>query len=40
MATEKLTREDCLSLLVKKQEELKDSGLTRFPQRSEMTVRM
>ena len=35
MATEKLTRSDCLSLLVNKQKELNDSGLTRFPQRSD-----
>ncbi len=37
MAAEKLTREDCLFLLIKKQKELKDQGLTRFPQRSDFT---
>lgn len=37
MATEKLTREDCLFLLIKKQKELKDQGLTRFPQRSDFS---
>lgn len=37
MATAKLTREDCLFLLIKKQKELKDQGLTRFPQRSDFT---
>ena len=37
MAAEKLTREDCLHLLIKKQKELQDSGLTRFPQRSDFT---
>ncbi len=37
MATEKLTREDCLFLLIKKQKELKEQGLTRFPQRSDFT---
>ncbi|MBQ4354784.1 MAG: hypothetical protein IJC71_07800, partial [Clostridia bacterium] len=37
MATEKLTREDCLFLLIKKQKELQVQGLTRFPQRSDFT---
>ena len=37
MATEKLTREDCLFLLVNKQKELYDRGLTRFPQRSDFS---
>ena len=37
MATEKLTREDCLYLLTEKQKELKDNGLARFPQRSDFT---
>lgn len=37
MAAEKLTREDCLLLLIKKQKELKDCGLARFPQRSDFT---
>ena len=37
MATEKLTREDCLFLLINKQKELKVQGLTRFPQRSDFT---
>ena len=37
MAAEKLTREDCLSLLTAKQQELNDSGHPRFPQRSDFT---
>ena len=37
MATEKLTRDDCLSLLAGKQKELNDSGLARFPQRSDFS---
>ena len=37
MATEKLTREDCLYLLINKRQELKDNGLARFPQRSDFT---
>lgn len=37
MATEKLTREDCLFLLVNKQKELHEQGLTRFPQRSDFS---
>ena len=37
MATEKLTRDDCLLLLINKQKELQDQGLTRFPQRSDFT---
>lgn len=38
MATKKLTREDCLSLLTAKQKELQQQGLTRFPQRSDFSV--
>lgn len=38
MATKKLTREDCLSLLTEKQKELKEHGLTRFPQRSDFLI--
>ena len=37
MATEKLTRDDCLLLLINKQKELQVQGLTRFPQRSDFT---
>ena len=37
MAADKLTREDCLFLLINKQKELQDQGLTRFPQRSDFT---
>jgi len=37
MATEKLTRDDCLDLLIKKQAELHNNGLTRFPQRSDFS---
>ena len=37
MAAEKLTREDCLFLLINKQKELQDQGLTRFPQRSDFS---
>ena len=33
----KYTREDCIVLLQKKQVELAESGLTRFPQRSDFT---
>ena len=37
MAAVKLTREDCLFLLVNKKKELSDAGLSRFPQRSDFT---
>ena len=37
METEKLTREDCLLLLINMQKELNDQGLTRFPQKSDFT---
>ena len=37
MATEKLTRDDCLCLLRQKQTELQENGLTRFPQRSDFS---
>ena len=37
MSAEKLTREGCLSLLKDKQKELNDSGVTRFPKRSDFT---
>ncbi len=33
----KYTREDCIALLKKKQLELYEGGLTRFPQRSDFT---
>lgn len=33
----KYTREDCIALLQKKQTELHESGLIRFPQRSDFT---
>ena len=35
MEHKKYTREDCIALLQKKQIELHESGLTRFPQRSD-----
>ena len=37
MEHKKYTREDCIALLQKKQIELHESGLTRFPQRSDFT---
>ena len=37
MAAEKLTRNDCLFLLVEKQKELNDLGVMRFPQRSDFS---
>ncbi|MGN1345199.1 MAG: homing endonuclease associated repeat-containing protein [Eubacteriales bacterium] len=35
MISIKYTREDCIALLQKKQEELNHAGLNRFPQRSD-----
>lgn len=37
MEHKKYTREDCIVLLQKKQVELYENGLTRFPQRSDFT---
>ena len=37
MEHKKYTRGDCIALLQKKQSELHESGLTRFPQRSDFT---
>lgn len=37
MSTGKYTREICISLLQNKQTELRNAGLTRFPQRSDFT---
>ena len=37
MEHKKYTREDCISLLQKKQTELHESSMTRFPQRSDFT---
>ena len=37
MEHKKYTREECIALLQQKQTELCESGLTRFPQRSDFT---
>ena len=37
MENKKYTREDCIALLREKQDFLHDSGLIRFPQRSDFT---
>ena len=39
MALEKLTRDDCIGLLVAKADELQANGVTRFPKRSDFEAR-